>query len=201
MQQTGLIDALPIRGVLQENSDDCVRACVASLLGLPLVDVPRFCPESWGDELDEWLKTRGWGFINVAFTGEQKDGVPRGFTIGAIPSPSYPEGWMHSVICLDGRIVWDPKSGPQPGTERASEYTVFYPPPGRDPSREGRRMTKIIDFFRFFNRVQQSPDEPWKPRPDVLRYYAQDIERYGTPMDSDLAPYLRKTAAYLEGSQ
>lgn len=62
-------------------------------------------------------------------------------------------------------------------------------------------MSKIIDLLRFINRVQQSPAEPFKPRPDVLRAYAKDIERYGQPMDSDLAPYLRKTAEYLEEKQ
>lgn len=60
-------------------------------------------------------------------------------------------------------------------------------------------MSKIIDFFRFFSHVQQSPAEPWKPRPDTLRAYARDLEQYGKPMDSDLAPYLRKLADHLEG--
>jgi hypothetical protein len=56
----------------------------------------------------------------------------------------------------------------------------------------------ILDFFRFFNQVQQSPPAPFKPHPGVLRAYADDIDRHGGPLDSDLAPYLRKTATYLE---
>ncbi|MCE9567655.1 MAG: hypothetical protein K8U57_37110 [Planctomycetes bacterium] len=62
-------------------------------------------------------------------------------------------------------------------------------------------MSKVLDFFRFYNRVQQSPAEPFRPSPDVLRYYAQDIERHGKPMDSDLGPYLRKTADFLESER
>lgn len=61
-------------------------------------------------------------------------------------------------------------------------------------------MRKIIDFFQFFNPVDASPAEPFKPSANVLRSYAQDIDRHGEPMDSDLAPYLRKTADYLECS-
>lgn len=123
---SGLADQKPFQGVLQEHKDDCVRACVASLFRLPPSEVPRFNPETWGEELDEWLAARGFGFINVTFTGDQKDGVPRGYTIGAVPSMSFGEGWMHSVICRDGGIVWDPKTGPQQGTARAKEYTVIY---------------------------------------------------------------------------
>jgi hypothetical protein len=59
----------------------------------------------------------------------------------------------------------------------------------------------ILDFFRFFNRVDSAPPEPFRPRPDVLRAYAHDIERYGRSMDSDLAPYLLRTADYLERKQ
>ena len=68
---------------MQEHGDDCVSACVASLLGLPLSAVPRFQPESWGDELDHWLERRGYGFVNLFFTGEQQGGVPRGYPSGA----------------------------------------------------------------------------------------------------------------------
>lgn len=115
-------------GVKQQHRDDCVAACVASVFSLPLDSVPRFNPEAWGEELDKWLSGRGYGFINVSFTGEQKDGVPRGYTIGAIPTRSsdLPDGWMHSVVCLDGMIIWDPLLGEQPGTQRAREYTVVY---------------------------------------------------------------------------
>lgn len=40
-------------GVMQVHQDDCVSACVASLLGVDLESVPRFAAESWGEELND----------------------------------------------------------------------------------------------------------------------------------------------------
>lgn len=62
---------------------------------------------------------------------------------------------------------------------------------------------KSAKYFRpkGVDSAQQSPSHVWKPNSDVLRGYAKDIERYGKPMDSDLAPYLRKLASYLEEDQ
>ena len=115
-------------GVLQAHPDDCVSAGVASLFGVSLESVPRFSAESWGDELDDWLASRGFGFINVRFPDDQKRGIPSGYTIGAVATTSgrHPGSFMHCVICLDGMIVWDPLMGEQPGTERAEEYTIIY---------------------------------------------------------------------------
>lgn len=115
-----------LSGVLQAHNDDCVSACVAMLFGYSLADIPRFDAIDWHEQLCEWLNVRGYGLVNISFTGEQKDGIPSGYTIGAISS-QLRDGWKHCVICLDGMIVWDPKTGKQDGNKRAEEYTIIYP--------------------------------------------------------------------------
>ena len=58
---------------------------------------------------------------------------------------------------------------------------------------------KILQFPQWMKRdpsVQQSPHQPFKPSPSVIRGYAKDIEKYGEPMDSDFSNYFRKCAEY-----
>lgn len=47
---------------------NCVQASVASILGLPLIDVPHFLeiadrPEEWELAFMDWLEDRGVGYI------------------------------------------------------------------------------------------------------------------------------------------
>lgn len=52
--------------VYQQDDDDCFPACIASLLGLPRSEVPKFSPVSQRQQVAEaqrWLATRGWGLV------------------------------------------------------------------------------------------------------------------------------------------
>jgi len=119
---------IPVR---QSKYNTCVQACVASLLELPLSNVPEFKPETWGQELTEWLHPRGWSYMNVRLNLDDPRGEssgPSGYTMGYIPAAEgFVYGWGHSVVCRDGLIVFDPWSGDQPGDKRADEYTILYP--------------------------------------------------------------------------
>lgn len=97
---------------------DCHRAAYASLLELPLDDVPHFC-----DGLDEgsttrkereWLAQRGLTNINIIFPGE----TPLDDVLGTIEAVNpgvmfilggtSTTGCGHSVIGGRGRILHDP---------------------------------------------------------------------------------------------
>lgn len=59
-------------------------------------------------------------------------------------------------------------------------------------------ILKFPSWLLRDNSVQQAPEIPFKPEPSVIRRYAQDIERYGTPLDSGLPSYFREVADYYE---
>ena len=57
--------------VLQTTPTNCFRACVATILGLPIDDVPTACDgATWDwDAFQDWLATRGLQAIEVGFGG------------------------------------------------------------------------------------------------------------------------------------
>jgi hypothetical protein len=117
-----------MKPVRQIAKDECVRACVASLLELALEEVPKFDPVEWMHDLGYWLKARGWGLVSVAFPEDLPEHLPAGYTLGAIPTTrDWPEGWMHCVVCLDGKVVWDPVLGTLSNGQRAKQYDFLYP--------------------------------------------------------------------------
>lgn len=118
-------------GIKQTKPDNCVQACVASIFELQLHEVPAFDAETWGDELSAWLEHRQLTMINIAFANDfpPERGIPKGLSLGAVAtrSPRFPSSYKHCVVCRDGLIIWCPIEGQQAGTERAEEYTIFYP--------------------------------------------------------------------------
>lgn len=90
---------------------NCFSACVASLLEMPIDDVPYFmgdCDEDggggdWFDRFTEWL--RGHGFYPVCL----ENYVPDGLHILSGKSPRHPETQtLHSVVANGAAIVHDP---------------------------------------------------------------------------------------------
>ena len=94
---------------------DCQRAVIASLLELPISEVPHFLQDANGDPSDYWdsiqgfLASRGLAYMHVparsgtAFFGE---GVDVYHEISG-PSPRG-GGVMHAVVGRNGVIVHDP---------------------------------------------------------------------------------------------
>jgi len=115
-----------MRGVLQDHPETCVQAAIASLLELPLEQVPRFDARNWGLELAEWLSRLGFGMLNCTLNDASPPDTPNGYTLCAMPSTHRP-GWLHCVVCYNGKVIWCPLEGEQPGTENAREYTILYP--------------------------------------------------------------------------
>ena len=82
---------------------DCWRACVASILDLPLGDVPEL--ESASDPYDtlsRWACLRGCYLL-----GFEPGNPPFGYSIAVGPSPRG-KNRFHCCIAKDGEIVFDP---------------------------------------------------------------------------------------------
>jgi len=101
---------------------DCLAACIASILELPLADVPNLgCSTEWWQDTRDWLKPRNLDWLNW----EHGPGavVPRGYSILGADSPRGP--WLHAVVCFDGAIVWDPSPDREQGVGTWRDWTVF----------------------------------------------------------------------------
>lgn len=92
---------------------NCFPACLASILEIPLEEVPHAKGEGWQYYYNQWLRPRGLALITVGLPADIQTMSPElrryhmpGYTILAVQSPRY--DCLHSVVCLDGEIVHDP---------------------------------------------------------------------------------------------
>lgn len=79
---------------------NCLNACIASILELPLDDVPEF-GDDWLTELNDFLRSRGLSYRRIPVDGAKPSGY------GTIEGVS-PRGGLHACVALDGELVWDP---------------------------------------------------------------------------------------------
>jgi hypothetical protein len=83
---------------------NCFSACVASILELPISEVPFFmAPEQWWPPFVEWCAMRGYDAVYFPNT----EYVPLGYSIVGGPSYRWP-GKLHACVALDGVVVHDP---------------------------------------------------------------------------------------------
>jgi hypothetical protein len=90
---------------------DCLRACVATVLGLPLEDVPHFVQyiehpagtdrSLWWWAMYGFCRWYGWA---VGYNDDPLD-PPKGW---ALADGKSPRGHMHVVVAYDGEVVFDP---------------------------------------------------------------------------------------------
>lgn len=84
---------------------DCFRACVASVLDVPIGEVPNFVAEAaWFRALLDWLAPRGLWFVSMPAT--PAPWIPDG--VHYIASGPAPRGVSHAVVMSDGLLVHDP---------------------------------------------------------------------------------------------
>lgn len=93
---------------------DCFSACLASILELPLTQVPRFCelePERWPAAISVWLRIRGLAYVEMTYDAEWgRIAAPElGYWILTGGSPRMDS--LHSVVALGEGIVHDPMPG------------------------------------------------------------------------------------------
>ena len=99
---------------------NCFSACVASLLEIPISDVPYFMGhDDWFENFAEWL--RPYGFYPMMFNAKDNPTwSPEGWAIAGGQSPRGP----HSVVSFHDKIRHDP----HPSRDRIAEvedWTVF----------------------------------------------------------------------------
>lgn len=117
-----------MKPVQQENSRDCVRACMASIMELPIAKIPNFNPETWFEEACKWLQPMGFTLLN---TFVNNDAETQAWGLGAVDSSR--KGWNHCVVVFGNRIMWDPKKCDDPGTgTELREICYFVPVNVRD---------------------------------------------------------------------
>lgn len=95
---------------------DCYRACVASMLGMRLLDVPHFVMDAWNGTnynadyeiraVREWLKPRDLGLVVIACESLFSDSHYQG--VMAIVTGRGPRNLNHCCIYRGGELYHDP---------------------------------------------------------------------------------------------
>jgi hypothetical protein len=105
---------------------NCFSACVASLLELPIEEVPYFMTDEFPGNFTKWLELRGLYFLRFKYVF-----MPPGFYImGGLGA----RGMPHSVVMSGSLLVHDPHPS-RAGLVRLEEITVLVP---LDPSRKDK---------------------------------------------------------------
>ena len=124
-------------GSISKNGN-CFSACIASMLGIPIEDVPTFVNfPNWLGLANEFVKPFGFEMFMsvprfVEYCRSAKDSKYHGYYIATGMGP---RGFHHSVICKDGEVV-------------------------HDPHPEGGGIAKIDSVFIF---LSVDPEKTWKP--------------------------------------
>ena len=111
---------------------DCMAACVASILDLPLDAVPNPQGEDSAWFL-EWVAFLAPYNLSILTFLDGGDWIPRGYSILCGKSPR--GDWNHAVVCFDGEMVHDPHPSGA-GVESRVDWTVFIT---IDPARVAQR--------------------------------------------------------------
>lgn len=126
---------------------NCLAACIASILELPLEEVPTFKETpGWFGKLRGWAFKRGWVVIYETHK-EMRRQPPKGYHLMCGPAPRQipcvahrtPFGWdadceecqagdyiAHSTVALDGVLVHDPNPT-RAGLRKVDDWLMLYP--------------------------------------------------------------------------
>lgn len=118
-----------------ERKGNCFAACVASVLELPLEEVPNFCCENWDGEWYQafkgWLRARGLDAICYAVLDGGDEARAQIFRIACelrgvpwIGSGPNPSGVLHSTVWLGDALVHDPNPS-QAGITRLDDMVLI----------------------------------------------------------------------------
>jgi hypothetical protein len=91
---------------------NCFAACIASILELPLSDLPDpdlADKDAWWLTWISWLRERNLT-LYVWEVNPDAD-IPHGYSILATRPPGLPAGYGHAVVAFDGHVVWNPNPG------------------------------------------------------------------------------------------
>jgi hypothetical protein len=111
---------------------DCMRACIASLMDMPICLVPHFLRDAGGDAPDFWnriydfVEEHGWDFYpsQPAYLSRHATQMDGYHIIGG-PSPRGND-LLHAVVGRHGKIVFDPHPSRAGLAGDPSEWTFDY---------------------------------------------------------------------------
>lgn len=109
---------------------DCFSACLASILELPLSEVPCFFvgngephpvedqPRVWWGRVRQWLRERGLGIVTIAYDGtwDWADVGVEGYQLVTVTTD---RGFDHSQVWHNGHLVHDPHPAAHLSTVKA----------------------------------------------------------------------------------
>ena len=110
--------------IVSKKDGDCTRACLASILELPIDAVPNFMrfKKHWFKVFHNFLRVLGYEYIGLGFPlsedrprGDKLKDTPnvKGYVIGSVPSKNFKNIGHSVVINLKGKIVHDPNPDKQ----------------------------------------------------------------------------------------
>ena len=106
---------------------NCFAACLASILELPIADVPNFCDGDnprWKADCLEWLRPFGLYLLSVALPDDfPADQMPAGYHVMSGKSPR--GKFNHSVVGFAGKMVHDPHPSGDGIDGPITEYDFF----------------------------------------------------------------------------
>ena len=104
--------------IFGDKKGNCFAACVASLLGRSLDEVPNFCTKypavEWWDKFRDWLHEQGYEAIFLEFKENNWDGAWKMMFTEAdglmwIASGKSPRGdFLHSTVYKGAKLFFDP---------------------------------------------------------------------------------------------
>jgi hypothetical protein len=111
------------QNILTPPKGNCVAACVASILEIPLETVPNFNDyPDWWEALNWFLGLYGLYAVDVTIPPGREWFVCRGYHLINGQSPRF--DCLHAVVGKDGRMVHDPFPGGT-GLKSIELYTIF----------------------------------------------------------------------------
>ena len=97
---------------------NCFQAAVASVLNLPLDEVPHFCDgaRGWERRFDAWLAERGLGQVEVKLDADAVYPVPGGMVCIVVGKTKRHASRLHAVVAktIPGGFMWDYLHDPHP---------------------------------------------------------------------------------------
>ncbi len=98
----------PIKGD-PESTGNCFAACVASILELPLEEVPNFCAlDTWFKDFEKWLNDRGLTRLYIQYPTKEtlrwSTGKSHYISTGKSPRGD----WLHCTVWCNNEMVHDP---------------------------------------------------------------------------------------------
>ncbi|HWB38319.1 MAG TPA: hypothetical protein VHA75_20065 [Rugosimonospora sp.] len=105
---------------------NCLQAAIASLLDLPLDDVPHFVGDdvATDGELHWWTQWRRWCADRGLVVRDGVDLEPGEYYLGGGPSPRDPEHRSHVAVYRNGELIHDPYPGGTGVVEVRTRWTI-----------------------------------------------------------------------------